>query len=80
MLEAVKLLKDAERPMLLVGGGAMWSNATQEVLKLAEMLMAPVATTMMGKGIIPEIHPLCHGHDRACTDGRYPARRSWSAT
>ena len=61
ILEAVKLLKDAERPMLLVGGGAMWANANQEVMKLAEMLMAPVATTMMGKGIIPEMHPLCMG-------------------
>ncbi len=61
VLEAVKLLKEAERPMLLVGGGAMWSNSTPEVLKLAEMLMAPVATTMMGKGIIPETHPLSMG-------------------
>ena len=61
ILEAVKLLKDAERPMMLVGGGAMWADANQEVMKLAEMLMAPVATTMMGKGIIPEMHPLCMG-------------------
>lgn len=61
VLEAVKLLKDAERPMLLVGGGAIWSNASNEVRKLCEMLMAPVATTMMGKGIIPEDHPLAMG-------------------
>ena len=61
ILDAVKLLKDSERPMLLVGGGAMWANANQEVMKLAEMLMAPVSTTMMGKGIIPEMHPLCMG-------------------
>ena len=61
VLEAVKLLKSAERPMLLVGGGAMWSDAGPEVVQLAEMLMAPVATTMMGKGIVPEMHPLCMG-------------------
>lgn len=61
VLEAVKLLREAERPMLLVGGGAIWSNASSEVRKLCEMLMAPVATTMMGKGIIPEDHPLAMG-------------------
>ncbi|QLH75142.1 MAG: biosynthetic-type acetolactate synthase large subunit [Methanomassiliicoccales archaeon] len=61
VLEAVKILKEAERPMMLVGGGAMWANAAPEVLKLAEMLMAPVSTTLMGKGIIPEDHPLAMG-------------------
>ena len=75
ILEAVKLLKDAERPMLLVGGGAMWANANQEVMKLAEMLMAPVATTMMGKGIIPEMHPLCMG--MIGMHGREIARRAF---
>ena len=59
--DAIKILKSAERPMLLVGGGAIWSNAGPEVMKLAEMLMAPVATTIMAKGIIPEDHPLCLG-------------------
>jgi len=75
ILDAVKLLKDAERPMLLVGGGAMWANANQEVMKLAEMLMAPVATTMMGKGIIPEMHPLCMG--MIGMHGREIARRAF---
>ena len=75
ILDAVKLLKDAERPMLLVGGGAMWANANQEVVKLAEMLMAPVATTMMGKGIIPEMHPLCMG--MIGMHGREIARRAF---
>ena len=73
--DAIKLLKDAERPMLLVGGGAMWSNAGPEVAKLAEMLMAPVATTMMGKGIIPEMHPLCMG--MIGMHGREIARRAF---
>ncbi len=75
VLEAVKLLKAAERPMLLVGGGAMWANAGPEVAKLAEMLMAPVATTMMGKGIIPEMHPLCMG--MIGMHGREIARRAF---
>jgi acetolactate synthase-1/2/3 large subunit len=59
--EALKMLKAAERPLLLVGGGVIWSNASQEVLRLAEMLMAPVTTTIMAKGVIPEDHPMSLG-------------------
>jgi acetolactate synthase-1/2/3 large subunit len=61
MLEAVRTLLNCERPAFLVGGGAIWANAGSEVAKLAELLMAPVTTTIMGKGIIPEEHPLCMG-------------------
>ncbi|MFA5313319.1 MAG: biosynthetic-type acetolactate synthase large subunit, partial [Methanomassiliicoccales archaeon] len=75
VLEAVKLLKAAERPMLMVGGGAMWSNASKEVMKLSEMLMAPVATSLMGKGIIPETHPLALG--MIGMHGREIARRAF---
>jgi len=59
--EALKILKSAERPLLLVGGGIIWSNASGEVVRLAEMLMAPVTTTIMAKGVIPEDHPLSLG-------------------
>ncbi len=59
--EAIKVLKGAERPLLLVGGGVIWANASQEVVRLAEMLMAPVTTTIMAKGVIPENHPLSLG-------------------
>ena len=59
--DAVKMLKAAERPLLLVGGGVIWANASPEVVKLAEMLMAPVTTTIMAKGVIPEEHPLSLG-------------------
>lgn len=59
--DAIRMLKSAERPLLLVGGGALWSNSCPEVLRLAEMLMAPVATTIMAKGAIPEEHPLSLG-------------------
>jgi len=71
VLDAVKMLRDAERPVLLVGGGARWSNASSEVQKLAEMLFAPVVTTIMAKAIIPEEHPLSFGmlgmHGRECS-------------
>ncbi|MCS7125195.1 MAG: biosynthetic-type acetolactate synthase large subunit [Candidatus Bathyarchaeota archaeon] len=59
--KAVDLLASAESPMIIAGGGVIASNASQELLAVAELLMAPVATTLMGKGAIPENHPLATG-------------------
>ncbi len=60
--KAVKLLLNAERPMILAGGGVILSNASPELLQIAELLMMPVATTFMGKSCFPETHPLSMGN------------------
>lgn len=59
--EAIELIKRAERPVLYVGGGVLKARAAQELLKFAELLGAPVVTTLMARGAIPDDHPLCLG-------------------
>ena len=58
---ASTLLSKAQRPVILAGGGVIAANASQELQQLAEMMNAPVALTLMGKGSIPDDHPLCTG-------------------
>jgi acetolactate synthase-1/2/3 large subunit len=58
---AAKLLTDAARPVFICGGGVVIANAEEELLKLAQRLSSPVATTISGKGSINEEHPLAVG-------------------
>ncbi|RLF21617.1 MAG: acetolactate synthase large subunit, partial [Thermoprotei archaeon] len=59
--KAAEVLAEAERPLILAGGGVIWSGAYEELVALAELLSIPVVTTLMGKGSIPEDHPLSLG-------------------
>lgn len=59
--KAADLIAKAERPVILAGGGVILSGASEEIRKLAEQVPAFVATTLMGKGAIPETHPLSLG-------------------
>jgi thiamine pyrophosphate-dependent acetolactate synthase large subunit-like protein len=59
--KAAALLAAAKRPLIYAGGGAISSGAAPFVLQLAERLKAPVLTSIMGKGAIPEDHPLSLG-------------------
>lgn len=56
--QAIGLIRQAERPLLYVGGGAIAAGAHQEIKELAEMFQIPVTTTLMGKGVFDESHPL----------------------
>ena len=59
--QAAELISKAKRPVILAGQGCMISRADKELLKLAEKLKAPVTTTLLGKGVFPESHPLSLG-------------------
>lgn len=59
---AFEKMSTSRAPMILVGGGVINGEASQECLLLAEALQAPVLYTSMGKGGIPDDHPLCSGY------------------
>ena len=59
--EAARLIAGAKRPVILAGQGAMIARADKELLMLAEALGCPVTTTLLGKGVFPETHPLSLG-------------------
>ncbi|MBC7327836.1 biosynthetic-type acetolactate synthase large subunit [bacterium] len=61
VLKAVEAIKNAEKPVILVGGGCIISGASEEVVALAEKCQIPVVHSLMGKGTIPEEHPLSLG-------------------
>ena len=55
---AIEALGDAKRPVLLVGGGVILSETSAPLLQFIERTQIPVVTTLMGKGAIPDTHPL----------------------
>lgn len=58
---AARAIEVAQRPIIVAGGGVRISGAAAELVALAEKLEIPVATSVDGKGSIPETHPLSVG-------------------
>jgi acetolactate synthase-1/2/3 large subunit len=56
--EAAKMLAEAKRPVLYVGGGVIKAEASAELRQLAELTGAPVVTTLMARGSFPDSHTL----------------------
>ena len=61
VMAAADYLVDAKRPVLLVGHGALISGACEAVRTFAEKMQIPVTSTLLGKGVFPETHPLSLG-------------------
>jgi acetolactate synthase I/II/III large subunit len=59
--KVIELLQGAKRPLIYVGRGALWSRATDALVKVAESYAIPVMATLPAKGAMPEDHPLCLG-------------------
>jgi len=58
---ALKLIRSAERPLILAGRGVLLSGAVDELREFAERTETPVGLTLLGKGCFPEDHRLCLG-------------------
>jgi len=67
---AADLIIKSEKPVILAGGGVHNSQAWEELREFAETFSIPVTTTFMGKGAIPEDHPLSLGVSGICGTGQ----------
>jgi acetolactate synthase-1/2/3 large subunit len=56
--DAAALIAQSAKPVFYVGGGVIKANAARELLELAQLLGAPVVTTLMARGAFPDSHPL----------------------
>lgn len=60
--QAVRMLSEASKPVIIMGGGVILAECEKELVTLAERLNVPVVTTYMAKGGIAQDHPLHVGH------------------
>jgi acetolactate synthase-1/2/3 large subunit len=67
---AAALLASAERPVIYAGQGVHWAEAYEELRELAELLAAPVSTSLEGKSAFDETHPLSIGSGGAAIPGQ----------
>ncbi len=72
--KAYRMLKGAKRPLILAGGGVRIAGASGKLLEFAEKMNVPVTTTVMGKGVMPENHPLFVGN--CGMHGRFAANKA----
>ncbi len=66
---AAKALCGAKYPIIHAGQGVLAANATNELVELAELLSAPVMSTLLGKSAYPETHPLALGSGSGVMSG-----------
>ena len=59
--KAARIISEATHPVVLAGNGVIRGHASEALLRFAEKLNIPIATTFMAKGVIPDTHPLALG-------------------
>ncbi|MEM0976081.1 MAG: acetolactate synthase large subunit [Pseudomonadota bacterium] len=59
--QVLEALRSAKHPVIIAGNGVIRYNASDELVRFAEAINAPVATTFMAKGVLPSSHPLSIG-------------------
>ena len=69
--KAIAMLNEAEKPVIISGGGVIISDASKQLVEFAEILGVPVIPTLMGWGSIPDDHPLEIGQVGLQTSHRY---------
>ncbi|MFS0826478.1 glyoxylate carboligase [Pseudomonas phoenicis] len=69
--KALAMLNDAERPLLVAGGGIINADASDKLVTFAELVGVPVIPTLMGWGSLPDDHPLMVGMVGLQTSHRY---------
>jgi len=69
--KALAMLNDAERPLIVAGGGIINADASEKLVEFAEITGVPVIPTLMGWGAIPDDHPLMAGMVGLQTSHRY---------
>ena len=57
--EATRVITEAQRPTVIIGKGARWSEPFNELRRLVEMYQIPFITSPMGRGFLPDDHHLC---------------------
>ena len=73
IVEAVKILSEAERPILLAGSGPWWSGASDELQEFVDRTGIPFYTTPIARGLIPEDHPVSFPAARSTAFGETDA-------
>ena len=58
---AAAMLRQAERPVVVVGGGGFWSGAAEALASFAEQTGLPIFTRNAARGLLPDSHPQCYG-------------------
>jgi thiamine pyrophosphate-dependent acetolactate synthase large subunit-like protein len=67
---AARLIREAQRPLLIIGDGFRWSLDAGALLRLVEHHALPFITTSLGRGYLPDDHPLCANEVRRWIQGQ----------